>query len=457
MTMPEIPYIEDLHYSKSLEQSIIGACVRFPEGYERVSNILSKDCFFYSHTNLLFGVLHDMWINGYPIDMLTVNDYLHEHKIKSLNGDTTAYYLMTVSEGIQHLNHLTYWAIKVREKYAKRELLKISYMGKMNDTDPFEQAALIEQTLKSVFEIKNYDDWKDASEVAYELLNHIENIEKNGEDFISTGIGELDKINGGFQRGDLVIIGARPSVGKSAFMGKIALHNALKNRQVALMPLEMPNKSVFARMASVQSGVEHWKINRAKLDDDAVRHLVFQTISDMSVLNISFCDNTDINISDIKLKVKSLKKKKGKLDLLIIDYLQLIGTDKNKNKNREQEVSELSRGLKVLAMQENVVIILLAQLNRKSEDRANKKPSMADLRESGAIEQDADIVMLLHRDEQAGIMTDAQGQSTDGQSDLICCKWRNGATVSIKLGFDKAKMKFYEYDNFKPQDYKEYF
>lgn len=444
--MSTIPYEAGIHYNYTYEKGVLGVFLLEKDSFEAVSGVMDEELFFYSDTRTVYNAIKSLWIDGSPIDTFTVLDALRQSGIKDLKGNTINYYVPALYQDIVSSANLTYWAYRLREMYAKREMFKLSMIGKNTELDPFEQAKEVEDILKKVFDIRSVDDWRDMSYIGIELTKHIENIQANGEDLITTGIKELDSMNGGFRRGELVVLAARPSVGKSALMGKIAMCNAKAGRNVGIIPLEMKSEHVHARMTSLDSGVEHWKITRAKFDDEKQRNYVYQTISDMATLPIYMTDNTDTNIFDIRVKTKMLKKKRGELSIILIDYLQLIGTVDGKNKNREQQIAELSRGLKVLAMQENIVVILLAQLNRKSEERQNKKPAMADLRESGAIEQDADVVMLLHRDEQSGILSDENGMSTDGQADLICAKWRNGATTSIKLGFDKQKMKFYEYD-----------
>jgi replicative DNA helicase len=446
-----IPYTDGIHFNLELERSIIGSCLIEPAAYETICGIVSLDCFFHNETREVFEAMSKMWVEGYALDLVSISTYLYQKGTSKIQGKATGFYLAELTQNIVNISHLPTWCLMLKQIYAKREILKVTYIGAKMDKDPFEQAAEIEKTIRSIFEIKNADTWKDLSVIGIELLHHIEAVERGEIEYISTGIAELDKLNGGFRGGNLIVIGARPSVGKSALMGKIALANALKGKKVGIIPLEMDNKDVHARLVSLHSGIEHWKIDRAKFTERE-RQIVYQKISDMSELPIRMSDATDVNIIDIRMKAGQLKRQYG-LDLLIIDYLQLIGTDKSKNKNREQEVAELSRGLKLLAMKENIPVIILAQLNRQSVGRQDKKPSLADLRESGAIEQDADGVMLLHRDDMVGILQDSSGNSTDGQADLIIAKWRNGATMTIKLGFDKQKMRFHELDEVSPSEY----
>lgn len=452
--MEQIPCEKDIHYNYEYERAVLSICITFPETFENIQGITSVETFWFHDTRTVYEAMQKLWVEGCPIDTLTVNDKLAQQGIKTIRNDDTLYYLMQMSKNTPIVSNFQYYALRLRELYAKREMFRISHLGKDTNKDPFEQAKEIDDLLKKIFEIRVHDDWKDMSHLGVELLRHIEDNESGNITYISTGFSELDKMNGGFRAGNLVIIAARPSVGKSALSGKIALHNALKKKVVGYIPLEMDGKDVKSRMVSIQSGVEHWRIDRGSFTDDQQRHHVMQTISNMSELPIYMSDNPAVTAMDINVKAKKLRQRHG-LDVLIIDYLQLITPDKGKERNREREVADMTRQLKLLAMQLGIPIILLAQLNRKSEERNNKKPQMSDLRESGAIEQDADVVILLHRDDMSGINNDEQGMPTDGQADLICCKWRNGSPVTMKIGFDKQKMKFYELGSHTIADYKE--
>ena len=440
----------NIHFNKEIEQTVIGCLLLERDAIEKLYNLIKPEMFFTAHTRLIAGVIYEMWDKGYPIDLVTVTDRLYQNSVFTIDDKNTGHYLTSLCDPICTNANLIYYAIRLREMFAKRELGKLSSFSE--DADPFEHAAFVERTIKGILEIKNTDDWKDLSFVGVELTEHIEQAKNGALKFKTTGIKELDNTNGGFRNGNLIVVAARPSVGKSAYMGKIVLMNAHMGYSVGVIPLEMSNKDVMSRMASHESGVPHWKIDRAEFDDEKQRDYVFQTISDMASYKIWMADDTDVNVTDISIKASRLQKKHG-LDLLVIDYLQLVKTDKGKNKNREQEVAELTRGLKLLAMKLDIPIILLAQLNRESTKRSDKKPNLSDLRESGAIEQDADVVILLHRDDMSGIMQDEHGNSTDGQADILAVKWRNGACVSLKIGFDKQKMKFYEFDNHTSQGY----
>ena len=261
---------------------------------------------------------------------------------------------------------------------------------------------------------------------------------------VSTSLTSLDRLNGKFRDTNLIVIGARPSVGKSAFMGRIATHAAFEGKTVGIISLEMEDKDILARSVSAESEVDFWRIDRNKFEqEEEQRNSVYKTIGKLSTLPIYFSDTAQVGMTDIRAKAERLKQRHG-VDLLIIDYLQLVEPENASNRNREQEVSKISRGLKLLAMNMKIPVIILAQLNRQSAETGDKKPQLHHLRESGSIEQDADVVMFLHRDWVSGIKVDESGDSTEYQADLLVRKWRNGGPCDIKLGFHGPTMKFTE-------------
>lgn len=208
----------------------------------------------------------------------------------------------------------------------------------------------------------------------------------------------------------------------------------------------MTDNQITARVSSLATEIEYWRIYRNRMVDEEQTQMFYKITAKVSELPILISDKTGVNIGDIKAKISRLKRK-AKIDILYIDYLQLLDTDeKERNYNREQQVSKISRGLKLLAKDYKIPIVVLAQLNRVSEQLTDKKPKLHNLRESGSLEQDADGVIFLHRDWMSGIKENEDGSSTDGQADIIIAKWRDGEITEYKIGFDGAKMKFFEYE-----------
>jgi replicative DNA helicase len=270
-------------------------------------------------------------------------------------------------------------------------------------------------------------------------------IEMSTRQKLFTGFSDID--NGlGFGPGDLIVIGARPSVGKTAFAGQIAANMAIKGSPVGFISLEMSTPQIAARLASIQTNIDYGDIWRELANEESKRNAFYNNLaSRMQGLPIYVSDSTEANIRQIKVKTAKLIKEHG-ARCVIIDYLQLVPVDERKGQNREQEVSKLARACKLMAKELKIAVVLLAQLNRgvTSLKGSEKYPQLHHLRESGSIEQDADIVLFLHRDYAIGIMTDEDNNSTEDQADLICRKWRNGKLFHRKLKFNGPKMRFYE-------------
>lgn len=435
-------YKETLHYSTTTEAGVLGVLLLQPDAYEDVLGILHPFCFHHSSHRHIYMAIAAVYEAGSKIDAQTVANELSRQGITQIDGQSTAYHLATLTLGVVNAAHLTDWAYILREKYARRKMLELSYTMADPQLDPFEAATAAETALERIFDIKNTGDWRTMQQVGHHLAQHIDEAALTDMPGLPTGISMLDKLNGGLRPGDLVVIGARPSVGKSAFMGLMALHLAQQGYTVGLISLEMKDIRIAARMAALHSGIPHWQIDRGRFTTTAQQQAVLQSIQQLGTLPIYLSQATRLTVYDIKAQARRLHKKHG-LRILFIDYLQLIETHL-KDGNREQQVATISRALKVLAMDLDIPIVLLAQLNRESERRTDKRPSLADLRESGAIEQDADVVMLLHRDWQAGIHTNADGTSTEHQADLFIPKWRDGTTTHLRLTFNGTHMQFSE-------------
>lgn len=445
ITVPE--FKEHFHYDKKMESAVLGAILLETFTYERVMGILNEDCFYLDANKHVFSAMKKMWDNSLPIDMLTLAQYMVRNMdIATLNGNNVAYYLTALTNSVVSTAHLEYHSFIIRQLYAERQLFKIKY-GSTGDGDILSKTKRMQDELLKLSQFKITDDWQDTLEAVLNLHKHMDAVKDKELIGVPTGFSKVDQITGGFCESQLIVIAARPSIGKSALLNAIVLHAATLNYNVGIISLEMPAMQVMARMGSILSEVEFFKIFRNKLNDEKERDIVYHGLEKLSNLPIKITDKTGVNIADIKAKVAQLVHKK-KLDILFIDYLQLVDSESgNKNYNREQEVSKMSRGLKLLSMEYKIPIVILAQLNREAEK--DKKPKLHHLRESGAIEQDADIVMFLHRDWKVGRQINDDGGSTEYEADLILAKTRNGETPEIKIGFNPSQMRFYDLD--KPQ------
>jgi replicative DNA helicase len=424
-------YTKHIDYDPELESSVLGIFLLEPSSFGASYNLVSEDCFYEAGHLKVYKMIKAMFDKGAPIDLITVTRAFYDSKVLEIDGYTTGYYLTGFVIGVCSSAHLDYWLIKLRELAARRLMVSVTSSGFTSD-DVLENATDIENKLKKILDVRVSDDWLDSSQVALKLLKKMET--NTGEiPGILTPFATLNRLNGGLRSGNLVVLGARPSVGKSAIAGQIAVYAARLGYKVGIISLEMEDADVYARLASSDSTVEFYKIDRNLLREEMDRKKVMDSIANLSALPIFFSDRAQVNIHDVRAKADKLKRKHG-IDLLIIDYLQLMESESTKNGNREQEISKMSRGLKLMAMSGGYVSLALAQLNR---DAAEKEPELHHLRESGAIEQDADIVMFLHRaKDDTGAMAD--------EGKLLVRKWRNGAPTEIQLKFNAETMTFTE-------------
>ena len=445
-------FIKNKHYSIDLENAVLGSFLIDNTSFGRCYGILLKEAFYSPENAQIFETIEKMWQDNEPIDIHTVCVKISKTKDK-IGDSSISYYLTKLTNEVVSTANLEYHSLIIRQFYVERETIKITNSG-MGDEDAFIKIRSIQDQLQKLTQINTVDDFKGIDEVLVDLYKHMDYVKDRELAGVTTGFKWLDRITGGLTPGGVFIIAARPSVGKSAFLGKMVLGAATKGHHCGIISLEMQDEQISARLAALTTEIDFWKIYRNRMQDQQEANRFYKVINDqLSRLPISISDTSQVNIGDIKAKVSRLKQK-GKLDVLYIDYLGLIEAEGgNKNYNREQEVAKMSRGLKLIAMQFQIPIVLLCQLNRGSEATGDKKPKLHNLRESGSIEQDADGVMFIHRDSMSGILTNADGNSTEGEADIIIAKWRNGELTDYKIGFDGPKMKFYEFEEtpyFKP-------
>lgn len=432
-----------IHYDVDLETAVIGACLLERDAYARIHGILDGDVFYSNGNKIIFESIVKMWDEGQPIDIFTVTSFIIRGGNDTLESYNTSYFVTKATNHVVSTVNLEFHCYLIRQLYAERELLRLKMGDNTQGGDVIQRVVKLQESLAKLYATRTANDWKDMSQILMEMYRHMEEVKNKELIGIPTGFTRLDMVTGGFCKTQLIVIGARPSVGKSAFINSIVLNAASFGFNVGIISLEMPDLQIASRMSSIYSGVDFYKIFRNKLNEDEGKNL-YAYVQQMVNLPIMVSDATNVNVLDIRAKAAKLMAK-GKLDILFIDYLQLIeGESTNRNYNREQEVGKMSRGLKILAMELNIPVVILCQLNRESEKAVGKKPQLHNLRESGSIEQDADGVMFLHRDWKSGITQNAEGGSTEFEADLIIAKWRNGETPEIKIGFDPPKMRFYD-------------
>lgn len=439
------PYI---HHGKELEEAILGACMIEKLAFGRIYGILEPDHFYVDGHALVFTAMKEMFQVNAPIDILTVAEWIIAKKeVEKINGDNPAYYVLRLTNSVVSSAHLEYHSFLVKEMWQRRKILEIKYQGLASDLDPKKNITDINQALNDVLGNNIKKDWYDMTDLMIKLYQHQEDVRVRGGVGLRTGIKTIDRENGGLFEDQMVIIGARPSVGKSALAGTIAMSIAESGKNVGIISLEMSNVEIAARLCAIDTNTDYAVLFRGLYRDERQTHEIYNRIAKhTSQLPIYVSDKTDVSVLEIKAKAHKLKAAHG-LDCLIIDYLQLINVPETSNKNREQEIAKISRASKIMAKEMNIPVILLCQLNREVTKRKgnDRYPQLSDLRESGSLEQDADVVMFLHSDWMAGIPVDEQGNTTEGKADLVIRKWRNGkSNFIVPLDFDAPKMKFTE-------------
>ena len=425
----------------------MGICMIEKLAFGRVYGTLQPEYFYNSNHQDIYRAMVAMYESSAPIDLLTVEEWLvNRMESKSIPDQDISYTLVGCTRDVVSSAHLEYHAHLIYEMWQRREIFRIKYQ-KTDDHDP--RAALydISDQIRAITGNQSRKEWVGMDEVMYDLIQHQVEYAKGKHNFTQTGIKMIDGANGGFYPGQMIVIGARPSVGKSAFMGQLALGIAKQGKRVGIITLEMNNTEIAARLASIETDISFSQVFRDIAADEDLHRVFYDRISRSTIhLPIYLSDKTKVNATEIKAKASKLKATHG-LDLLMIDYLQLIdGTTSNKQYNREQEVAKMSREIKLMAKELEIPVVVLCQLNRSVTSRgySDRFPKLSDLRESGSIEQDSDVVMFIHRDYMSGWETKEDGSSSLYEADLIVAKWRNGATMHVPMDFDPPRMRFKE-------------
>ncbi|MDO4317735.1 MAG: replicative DNA helicase [Lachnospiraceae bacterium] len=428
-----------LPHSVEAEQSVIGSMIMDREAILTASEILTADDFYEKQLGIFFSVLTELYQEGIEADLITIQEKLRLRKVPEELSSLE--YLSNLVDVVPTSANVKYYANIVYEKSQLRQFIKVSeglvnscYLDKEDVSEIFARA---EKEIFALLQAKQSSELTPISEIVVKALENIEAAASNRGSVtgISTGFYDLDYKTAGLQPSDLVLIAARPSMGKTAFVLNLAEHIAVKNRNTtAIFSLEMSKVQLVNRILAMHSRVDSQKIRTGDLDDGQWQELVTsaRVIGDSQLI---IDDTPGISIAELRSKCRKLKLERD-LKLVIIDYLQLM-TGGKKTESRQQEISEISRSLKALAREINCPVIALSQLSRAVEQRDDKRPMLSDLRESGAIEQDADVVMFIYRDEYYHKDTDQQGIT-----EIIIGKQRNGPTGTVKLGWVSELTKF---------------
>jgi len=437
-----------------LEEAVLGAMLIDEKGVNEVIDILSPDVFYKKSHQLIFESIQRLFRESEPIDLLTVSADLKKNKnFEAIGGD---FYLINLSQKVSSSAHIEYHSRIIQQKFIQRKLITISNeIIQKSYNESTDVIDLLDEAESKLYDIAQ-NNIKGTSETAQNLViqakNRIEEISKQeGLSGISTGFDKLDKLTSGWQPSDLIIVAARPGMGKTALALSMARNVSVQKKiPVAFFSLEMSSVQLITRLISSETGLSSDKLRTGKLADHEWQQLNIK-VSDLESAPLYIDDSAALTIFELRAKARRLASSHG-IKLIIIDYLQLMNLGSStKAGNREQEISTISRNLKALAKELDIPVIALSQLSRAVETRGGtKRPILSDLRESGAIEQDADIVSFLYRPEYYGITEwdDDMKTPSEGQGEFIVAKHRNGALDSIKLKFIANLGKFEDIDSF---------
>ncbi|MBS5365579.1 MAG: replicative DNA helicase [Butyribacter sp.] len=423
------------------ERAVIGAMMLNADAIMVCSELLTSDEFYQQQYGIIFDALVEMYKDGVGADLVTLQNKLREKEVTPELYSVE--YLGELLASVPTSANVKFYAEIVHEKAVLRRLIRVSEQVTKDcymDSQPLED--ILEDTEKSVFDViqqRGGSEFEPIRDVVLRTLDSIEKAAKQKGNItgLETGFRDLDAKTAGLQKSDLILIAARPAMGKTAFVLNIAEYVALhSNSTIALFSLEMSKEQLVKRMLAMNSMVDSQKIRTGDLEDDDWDKLV-GSVRKIGNSNLVIDDTSGITASELRSKCRKLKIEQG-LDLVIIDYLQLMtGAGKRKSDSRQQEISDISRSLKVMARELNVPVIALSQLSRAVESRPDKRPMLSDLRESGAIEQDADIVMFIYRDEYYNPDSEKKGVA-----EVIVAKQRSGPTGPVELAWLSQYTKF---------------
>jgi replicative DNA helicase len=426
------------------EKSVLGAILLDKNAIIEVAQFLRPEHFYSPLHATIYEAVLDLFAKGEPADILTVSNALKKQKkLEKVGG---AVYLTELAESVPTSSNSEYYGVIVKDAAIRRSLITVS--GDINElgyNETIEVNALIDEAEKRLFQVANDGKKTDFVHIKELLKEAYERAEELGQKQnqlrgVPTGFKDVDGLLGGLQESNLIIIAARPSVGKSSFALDIARHATLhEQKAVGIFSLEMSNVELTDRLIASQVGMNLWDYRMGHIKDDDMLERLGDVMGQLSEIDLYLDDTPGQTIMEIRTKARRLSMEK-KLDLIIIDYLQLI-TSSRAIDNRVQEVGEISRSLKNLARELHVPVIALSQLSRAVESRSNRTPQLSDLRESGSIEQDADIVIFLNREDMYNPETEKKNIA-----DIIVAKHRNGPIGNLQVYFKKELASFRDLD-----------
>ncbi len=434
-----------------LEEAVLGAMMLEKDAVSAVIDILKPEIFYKEVHQKIFAAILRLFAKSEPVDILTVtNELKSSGELEMVGGP---YYITMLTSRIASGANVEYHARILIQKHIQRELIKISsdiIKDAFEDTtDVFDLLDKAEQGLFNVSESNLRRNFEDMTSLLKQAIDSIESAKNSDSHFsgVPSGYTDLDRVTNGWQKSDLIILAARPAMGKTAFALSMARNIAVNyNKPVAIFSLEMSSVQLVTRLISSESELPASKLKKGDLADYEWHQLntKIQSLADAKI----FIDDTPaLSVFELRAKCRRLKQQHG-IQMVFVDYLQLMSLGKDNRGNREQEISTISRSLKALAKELDVPVLTLSQLSRNVENRpaSSRRPILSDLRESGAIEQDADIVMFIYRPEYYGMEQFEDGMNSKGIAEIIIAKHRNGPTANVRLRFVDRFAKFEELD-----------
>jgi replicative DNA helicase len=430
------------------EQSVLGSLLIDRDAIIKVAAYLKPEDFYVNANGTIYKAVLDLYNKREPTDFVTLSDELERREVLDDIGGVS--YLSSLLNTVPTAVHIEYYG-RIVERHATlrrlidagTEIVGIGFQDKVDTEDALDAA---ERALFEVSQKRQTKDFQAIADVLDRYFDQIDYLQQNRGEVVGvpSGYTDLDQLTGGLQRSDLIIVAARPSMGKTAFSLGLAYGAAIQHgRSVGIFSLEMSADQLVQRLLATETGVDSHRLRLGMIDDNEWDR-ISRAFGRLSEAKIYIDDSANASIMDVRSKARRLQAESG-LDLLIVDYLQLMSG--RRSENRVQEISEISRGLKGLARELNVPVIALSQLSRAVETRADHRPMLSDLRESGSIEQDADIVMFIYRDEKYDENSDKKGIA-----ELIVAKHRNGPVGSINLRFFERTARFADLELYREPD-----
>ncbi|HEX6937894.1 MAG TPA: replicative DNA helicase [Longimicrobiales bacterium] len=434
-------------YAPEAEIAVLGGMLIDGDAVSKAIELVDDSMFYREANRRIFRAMARLFQQGQVVDPVTVSEELKQtDELDAVGGMA---YLAELLDAVPTAANLEYHARIVRERALLRRLIDASSQiirdaYEIGDRTVDQVLDEAEQRIFQVAQAHEREGFVWIKKILYPTFERIEQLQaaKGGITGVPSGFHDLDEMTGGFQPGDLVILAARPSMGKTSIVVGMALHAAIaKQIPVAIFSLEMSKEQIVQRMLCHEGIVDLSRLLRGRLsDDDYVR--LAQAAAHLNTAPIWIDDTGALSVMEMRAKARRLKADQPNLGLIILDYIQLMGGGSGNAENRQQEVSQISRGIKTLAKELGVPIIALSQLSRAPEQRTDHRPQLSDLRESGALEQDADLVMFLYRPERYMTPQEAEEKGIVGKSELIIAKQRNGPTGVVELYFRKESTRF---------------